>query len=214
MARFLKGITGAYTGKVGSIVGSSWRGIDYIRSLPKKSSKPATLAQIEQRTKFGMTTAFLKSIKDVVKIGFSDAKQKGKLGYNVAFKHLINNAVEGVYPTLEINYANVLIANGSLATLVGLSVQENAPQELTLTWQPDVNRFNAFLDDQVIVLLYNPSDNLFTIYEQITREDATMTISLPASYGGKSIVGWAFVIHREGEQTSASQYLGQIAVSA
>ena len=47
-----QGANGGYSGKVGSTVGSSWKGIDYIKALPKKSSKPATQAQLEQQAKF------------------------------------------------------------------------------------------------------------------------------------------------------------------
>lgn len=213
MARFSKGITGAYTGKVGNVVGSSWRGIDYIRSLPKKSSRPASEVQLAQRAKFSLSTSFLKSIKDMLLVGYSDSKQKNKTGYNVAFQHFINNAIEGSYPDFTVNYSLVQIASGSLASLMGLEVEESVAQVLTLTWHPDVNRFNAFADDQVLVLLYNPVDNLFSAYEGVTRGDSSLDITLPASYSGKSIVGWTFNIHRDGITTSNSQYLGEFALT-
>ncbi|MFD2555055.1 DUF6266 family protein [Sphingobacterium tabacisoli] len=213
MARFLKGITGAYTGKVGNVVGSSWRGIDYIRSLPKKSSKPASEDQIIQRTRFRMATNFLKSIKDILKIGFSDSKQRGRLGYNVAFQHFIGNAIQGTYPALTVDYSVVRIASGSLAPLMGLTMEESAPQQLTINWESQVNRFNAFADDEVVVLLYNVDENFFSVYEGLTRADATLEITLPASYVSKTIVGWSFNIHRDGVATSSSQYLGEIEVS-
>lgn len=209
MARFIKGITGSYKGRVGSIVGSSWRGIDYIRSLPKKSSKAASEDQLAQRMKFGMTTSFLKSIKDVLMLGFSDNKQKTKTGYNVAFQQFINTAFQGAYPNFTIDYAVVKIASGSLASLIGLETIESAPKVLTLTWDPIGNRFNAFDDDQILVILYDRVDNLFFAYEGATRVDATMDITLPDSYTGKTIVGWSFNIHRDGLTTSSSQYLGE-----
>ncbi len=213
MARFLKGITGAYTGKVGNVVGSSWRGIDYIRSLPKKSSKPASEDQMAQRMRFRMTTAFLKSIKDILKIGFSDSKQRGRLGYNVAFQHFVNHAIQGDYPAITVDYSKVSIASGGLAPLMGLTAEESAPQVLSINWETLLNRFNAFADDEVVVLLYNVEENFFSIYEGLTRADATLDITLPASYTGKTIVGWSFNIHRDGQLTSNSQYLGEFIVS-
>lgn len=213
MARFIKGIHGSYQGKVGSIVGSSWRGIDYVRSLPKKSSKVASEDQMAQRMKFGMTTSFLKSIKDVLMLGFSDSKQRNKTGYNVAFKQFINNAFVGSYPNFTIDYAAVKIASGGLASLVGLQAVEAFPKVLSLTWDPIGNRFNAFDDDQVLVILYDQVDNLFFAYEGATRLDATMEITLPDSYTGKTIVGWTFNIHRDGVITSSSQYLGEFVLT-
>ncbi|MNJ92233.1 hypothetical protein D3C87_99000 [compost metagenome] len=213
MARFIKGIHGSYSGKVGNIVGSSWRGIDYVRSLPKKSSKASSEAQLAQRMKFGMTTSFLKSIKDILMLGFSDSKQKDKTGYNVAFQQLINNAFQGTYPNFTIDFAAVKIASGSLAVLVGLVVAEVAPKVLNLSWDPIINRFNAFEDDQVLVILYDEADNLFFAYEGATRVDAAIDIVLPDSYTGKKIVGWSFNIHRDGLITSTSQYLGEFVLT-
>lgn len=34
MGTIKQGILGGFSGKVGNIVGASWRGIDYIRSMP------------------------------------------------------------------------------------------------------------------------------------------------------------------------------------
>lgn len=213
MATFLKGITGSYSGRVGNVIGSSWRGIDYIRSLPRKSSKPASLDQQAQRARFGMTTSFLKSIKDILMVGYADSKLRGKTGYNVAFQHFINHAILGVFPSYSIDFSMVQISKGNLSNLMALEVTETFPQVLSLTWQPDVNRFNAFTDDQVIVLLYNPSDNLFSAYEGVTRLDASLEIALPVSYSGKTVVGWTFNIHRDGKTTSNSQYIGEFVLT-
>lgn len=213
MARFIKGIHGAYQGKVGNIVGSSWRGIDYVRSLPKKSSKAASEDQLAQRMKFGMTTSFLKSIKDILMLGFSDSKQRNKTGYNVAFQQFINNAFQGTYPNFTVDYSVVKIASGGLAALVGLQTVESFPKVLSLTWDPIGNRFNAFDDDQVLVILYDVTENLFFAFEGATRLDAAMDITLPDSYTGKTIVGWTFNIHRDGVMTSSSQYLGEFVLT-
>src|SRR5690606_508733 len=37
-----QGILGGFSGKVGNVVGASWKGIDYIRSLPSSVSNPRT----------------------------------------------------------------------------------------------------------------------------------------------------------------------------
>ncbi|MGQ7856375.1 DUF6266 family protein [Pedobacter sp. WC2501] len=37
-----KGANGTFSGKVGSVIGSNWRSIDYMKGLSKKNSKPST----------------------------------------------------------------------------------------------------------------------------------------------------------------------------
>lgn len=47
MAKFLKGIHGAYTGKVGNVVGSSWRNVD-VKSL-RKQRNPCGICNNKKR---------------------------------------------------------------------------------------------------------------------------------------------------------------------
>ena len=58
MGTYNKGILGAFSGKVGPVVGASWRGKEVMRSLPKKSNRVATATQLLQRQKFAMVQAF------------------------------------------------------------------------------------------------------------------------------------------------------------
>ena len=39
MGTYNKGILGPFSGKVGTVVGASWRGKDVMRSLPKKTDR-------------------------------------------------------------------------------------------------------------------------------------------------------------------------------
>ena len=45
MGTYNKGILGAFSGKVGPVVGATWRGKEVMRSLPKKSNRLATTYQ-------------------------------------------------------------------------------------------------------------------------------------------------------------------------
>src|SRR5690606_10134837 len=110
MATFLKGINGAYSGKVGNVVGSRWRDVDYVRSLPRPSSKPASEAQLAQRMRFALAVAFLSPIKDLLNLGFSDIEQATATGYNVALSNLLRNGMAGDYPEVEIDYTKVQIS--------------------------------------------------------------------------------------------------------
>ncbi|AIM37958.1 hypothetical protein KO02_15615 [Sphingobacterium sp. ML3W] len=213
MAKFLKGIVGAYSGKVGSIVGSSWRSVDYVRSLPKITGKKATDGQIAQRAKFALAVAFLSPIKDLLNLGYSDKSLGKATGYNKALQALLNSGISGTYPALAIDYAKVVISKGGLSNLMGVSWYENAPGELELTWTPDTNKFNAFDDDSVVLLMYNRTKNFFSILESATRVDAMLSLSLPLSYAGDTLEGWIFTGHRDGVKTSLSYYLGELVLA-
>lgn len=46
MGTIKKGILGGFSGKVGTVVGSSWKGIAYMRSLPQNMKNPRTEGQV------------------------------------------------------------------------------------------------------------------------------------------------------------------------
>jgi len=72
MGTIKQGILGGFSGKVGNVVGASWKGIDYIRSLPSSVSNPRTPGQVTQRTKFSMVQSFLTSMIPVIRVGFKN----------------------------------------------------------------------------------------------------------------------------------------------
>ncbi len=113
MGTYKKGILGSFSGKVGTVVGSSWNGIEYMRSLPKPSSKAPTNLQLIQRAKFGLVNGFLQPISMLVNLGYKSLAFQ-KTGYNLATSEIIAEAISGVYPDLEIDFSKVLFSKGSL----------------------------------------------------------------------------------------------------
>jgi len=70
MGTIKKGILGGFSGRVGTVVGSSWKGISYMRSLPQKVKNPRTLLQMNQRTKFAVTLNYLKPLNGLLRTGW------------------------------------------------------------------------------------------------------------------------------------------------
>lgn len=213
MARFLKGIHGAYSGKVGNVIGSSWRNVSYVRSLPRPSNKPASPLQLAQRDKFSLVMAFLNPLKDLLNIGYSDVMQTNSTGYNQAMRDALKHGVKGDYPNQEIDYSKIRISRGSLSNLAEVAWVETNDLEVEMTWQQARSRFMGNADDSVILLVYNIDKKAFDIVEENTREEEMISIQFPASYSGDTIVGWVFTGHRDGIKTSNSHYLGEIVLS-
>jgi hypothetical protein len=59
METIRNGGNGAFSGKIGTVTGSTCDGIQYMRSLPKSSTKAARYLQLAQRPKFGFANGFL-----------------------------------------------------------------------------------------------------------------------------------------------------------
>lgn len=97
MARLPLGILGPVSGKVGNVVGGTWRGIDYLRAMPANVGNPRTEAQLNQRGRFVMMLRFLQPALEFVKVGFKPYAVKMST-YNAAMSYNLRNAMVGAFP--------------------------------------------------------------------------------------------------------------------
>lgn len=213
MAIFKKGINGAFSGTIGNTVGSSWRHINYMKSLPKPSNKPATPAQLAQRAKFALAVNFLRSIKPLLDLGFSDKLQGRKTGYNRALQVMMGNAITGEYPDFTVAYAEVVLAQGGLSPAMSAVLEQAGVGQLTLSWDPTTNKYTSFADDEVVVVVYNVSKRFMNVYDGTERSAGNMDITVPTSFEGDELVAWAFMVNRDGEKTSDSVFAGTLVLA-
>jgi hypothetical protein len=207
MGTIKNGANGGFSGKAGSVVGSRWKKIDYIKGLSKDRTKPASQAQLEQQAKFAAMVRFLQPINDILSITFGHMKEGRCTGFNVALK-LNMKTVQGTYPNYTIDYGKVVIAGGVLQPAVG-SVTTDADGNLHLSWSPQTNPRNAYANDQLTVLVYDPETNIFIDGPQnIARADGEVTISMRPEMAGRAVHVFYFFTSLEGKKTSPSWYAG------
>jgi Family of unknown function (DUF6266) len=89
-----KGILGGFSGKVGTVVGGNWKGIDYMRSMSSSKRTSFSQAQLEQQAKFALSVKFLQPINGLLDITFRDYAIK-MTGQNNAMRYTLKNAIAG-----------------------------------------------------------------------------------------------------------------------
>jgi len=207
MAIYVKGALGSFSGKLGNVVGSNWRSIDYMRSLPRPSKKAATPEQIAQRAKFTLAVDFLNPLRDFINMGYNDPQQRKMTGFNQATGHLLTK-IEGQYPNLSIPYNEVILSKGSLKP-VPLSVIKNMDGDLEITWDPSVNPLSSEPDDLVYFVMYNETSKDYFLYQQAIREDGEDT--LDSGIMGEGVLHiWSSASSADGSNRSNSSYFGTI----
>ncbi len=112
MGKYKNGILGAFSGKIGPVIGASWRGIDYMRGLQKLSNKPATAKQSAQRMKMSLFRGFLLNIEEIVDICFQNYTQTSPM--NAALSYNMKHSVAGIYPDMVIDFQNLVLSKGDL----------------------------------------------------------------------------------------------------
>jgi hypothetical protein len=121
MGTIKKGILGGFSGKVGTVVGASWKGIAYMRSLPLKVRNPRTEPQRMQRSKFSLSLSLLQPMTAFLRTGWKLYAHK-QSPFNAAMSYTIANAVTGIYPDYDIDPSKVLVSRGALAPAAGTAV--------------------------------------------------------------------------------------------
>ncbi len=211
MAQFTNGINGAFTGKVGSVIGSSWRRINYMRGLSKKSTKAPTLLQLAHQKRFALVVSMLAQLKDLLDFSFN-GKQKGRAtGLNMAIGHALKNAVRGEYPAFEVDFNKLLLSKGGLETASETDVKAGPGSTLNFAWNPAANYFNSFDDDRVTAVVYSTGEHTYHVAKTTAvRKDGKVTISIPPAFAGSIAHAYLFFSSRDGKRTSDSMHTGQL----
>lgn len=211
MGTIREGANGGFSGKAGSVIGSSWKSINYIRGLGKKRTKAASEAQLIQQARFLTIAKFIMPIAPFVQVGFGQVNTGTMTPSNVALQENINSAVVGTYPTFTLDYQKLRIATGSLQPGGTVSATV-AAGILTVNWSNKAIEIQkGELDDRVYILLYQPTlDEFLTSPDMPTRGDGTIDIELPDYFLGDKGHVWLFFADRKGKRVSKSTYLGEV----
>ncbi len=210
MGRFIKGILGGFSGKVGNIVGGSWRGISYMRSLSERRNYTPTEKQVMQRARFAYAVGFLQPIHPVVRLGYRNQASK-KSPINAALAHVIKKVVEGEYPDYRINYASLEIAKGLLPGPKNPALQLQ-DQTLTFTWSDGAAILKDYGDNQVVLLAIG--DGIYPSYSiaEAVRSDGQAALDVPDAPTGTVLHAYLAFVDANTNSVSNSYYVGQVSM--
>lgn len=175
MGKYNKGILGAISGKVGTVIGSKWKGIRYFRSVSGPRKDLLSEAQIHQQAKFTMGVQFLQPIHPVIKIGYRTQVKK-QSAHNAALSDLLTSVIEGEYPEYRINFERFRMSKGSMEPPRGAEARlEN--NEVIFSWDNNSGAGDASEDDRAILMVC--SEGMWPVYDLYTYTRADATGSLP-----------------------------------
>lgn len=213
MATYNKGILGVFSGKVGTVIGSSWKGIDYMRSLPKAGTRTPSEKQVVQQAKFAMVTRFFKSIKDLIAVGYKDVK--GSITpYNEVVSYHLKETVNGDYPDFEINYPKMIFSRGQLPGVARPSLTANSGATFTLTWEDNSTANLASGNDRAIILAYQPASKEFVCLDTVVRAAMNANLELPDHFIDTEVQVWMAFFAPDASLVSTSVYVGSATVLA
>lgn len=176
MAKIKQGILGGFSGKVASLVGTSWKGRAVMKSLPLSVANPRTESQVGQRNKFSkiaelaskILTQFVQPVENPISGNIS--------GYNLFCK----DNKQAFTDAGEFVGSRLVCGGGKIANLDDIAASgSEASEEFVLTWDNPVGISAIRLTDKVYAVVLDESGNPIAVSSgETTRAAETLTIDL------------------------------------
>lgn len=214
MGRYKNGIQGPFSGKIGTVIGASCRGIDYMRGLSNPSSKPATPAQTNQRLKFALVMGWLKPLKEFIEIGYQQAYEDGKTPMNRAVSfHMTNEVITGTAPNYAFDFKRAAFSRGNLQSSFLQEVQSLSGGLLHLNWADGYPSAYCNDDDIADFIVYSSAKERFVSYINVARRtDKEVYLQLPTDFVNDEVHCWMSYVAADGKKVSTTLYLGEMVV--
>jgi len=198
------------SGRIGDKVYVIRNGKNYVRSLPVKSSKLPTEKQLALRTKFAMVTQFLMPLSSLINESYRRINPN-KSGLQLSIRQLLKEALQGVYPNIEIDPARVSLIRGNLPSPVGNMTYVARTDELDFYW-PQVSNNYQNSGDELGILIWCRTLNEFysKLNLGVRRDQEFCTIPIPGEFKGREIHVWLFYRSADHRSFSNSTYMGQV----
>jgi len=187
MGSIKQGILGAFSGKVGTVIGYTLNGIAYMRGLATSHTDANTLAQQDQRAKFGLAVKFLRPLVALLHIGFKNASSRMS-GFASAMSYTMKNAISGISPLFAIDYTKVLVCQGSLPGALNAAAESTVEGGILFTWENNAWDFGAKATDKVVLAVYDATLNKWvSAIGDATRATGNQTVDLPDLFQGNAV---------------------------
>ena len=208
-----QGILGGFSGKVGTVIGSFWKGKSYMRGLTQSFHDPKTASQLAQRAKFSVMSKFISQIQTVAKVGFKDS-ENGTTALNEALSYNLKNAITGTFPNFLIDYPNAVVSMGPLPNVENPTATDDGSGHVEFTWNNNTGDSGAEANDEVMIAVYNHDKNkALAITSVAKRADQTYTFTTPTAWSSDTAHVYIAVKSDKDTTTSKSEYLGSVVLS-
>lgn len=217
MGKAINGANGPISGKVGSVVFCKWKGIDYVRSLPRinRNRKP-TQSQAKQRSKFSFMQEMLSPVVPFVRLGFMNYAPN-RTGHNSAMSYNLKEAVSEEEGGYTLVYEKFTFSKGILpAPKEAQAVREGDYVRFTWKYNPKDEKESVNIRNRTLLLLYLDGEITFATGKQFGsyRHEGYDQIEIPNGVkAGSTFHAYIAFFAEDGSNNSSdSVYAGAIEI--
>lgn len=182
MGKIPQGILGGVSGKVGGVVGSSWKGINVIKTKPLSVSNPKTAGQVAQRTDFSQVVGIATDNLATICKPLWDRFASKQSGYNAFVQKNIGKLTLGLPDYTK----GFVISDGKMEpTDLTQSDFTALTRTLELAWDDDTGSGYKLGNDELYLMFVDKTNKqVISIATGTPRSDVGYASVLPASFAG------------------------------
>ena len=195
MGKIRMGILDGFIGKVGTVIGSFWKGKKLMRGYNEFPSNPKTPSQKLQRAKFALLGVMGGALLKALHIGlrsYADKRVSTEVG---EFIRLNMGMVSGTVNHLEVDYEALILSQGGLTPVSLGEANFSTPKRVSVSIE------NGYIDtkvnsanDKVYLVVYNTTLQQAILSDgTTTRSDSEVKLDVPGNWQGDYVEVWAFV---------------------
>lgn len=170
-----QGVLGGFSGKVGPVVGSSWKGIAVLKSKPLSVSNPNTAGQQAQRGAMSSIVVVARLLlASLIQTYWNPFSQKMS-GYNAFVSENIAQFATAGFTTP----AGFFSMRGSLlGQSIGNATAGAGTNNVVVPWTDNSGQSDALGTDEVVIAYWNATQDYWVVDAgSAVRSAATITIS-------------------------------------
>jgi hypothetical protein len=188
MGKFYNGVLGTMTGKVGGVVGRTWKGINTVAAYQPNVSNPRTNLQVAQRGKMAAITLFASQINTSIIKPLWDRFAKGMSGYNA----FIQNNIPFVSDLGVIDLSKLEISKGKMVAPVILDASF-MDDGWDVVWDTAIADSYSMPTDKAYILITSGDAKKVTISAAIVqRSEGQISITSEISPDDEGYIYLAF----------------------
>ena len=217
MAKVCLGILDGFVGKVGTVIGSFWKGIPVMRAYKRVVTQRNTESQQLVRTRFAAIGSLAGAFLSAIRIGLKEVARKQRLTEGDVFVQRNWEHVHADTPgSASIDYSELQIADGHLPEASFGAPSFTNPLEVDVSMSSTTDMIGADADDEVYLFVYSTEAGAGMLGTTAKRSDNQVKANVPAYWNGHRVHVWGFA-KGAGTQNagtlSKSRYLGSGTIS-
>jgi hypothetical protein len=186
MGVITQGILGPISGKVGPVVGGSWKGIGYLRGYQATVAQPNTASQVAQKTRMAGAVRVAKVLLTQIIKPLNDRFAVRMSGYNMWISRNIEFFSSLGVPT----FSSLIMSEGSLTPVDPDSVTlTDGSANVTVDWTDNTGTGTALATDEAYIVILNVDTQGAGFSSGLVARDvetAVIVMSVPNNTGDET----------------------------